>query len=156
MSASHAAGERPPHAFRELLDRALRINSHRAHGPNAGEPRVQRFDDGLTGWASIIDEAGARLARCAGFRTVAGGAVVGTVVEVRYEPSARWDQPSSLVVHDGHATRKLVVAVADVERLDPQRRLVLVRGRPDVAFDAPASWRIGSGRVHRADAPALG
>jgi hypothetical protein len=81
---------------------------------------------------------------------VVGDAVVGTVVEVRYQPSARSDHPSALVVHDDRADNVLVVPVAAVERLDAERRLVLVRASSrDVAEASGRVWPLRAGATAR-------
>ena len=58
---------------------------------------------------------------------------IGTVEEVRYGPSRRWDRPTELAVQAGRGgRRRLIVPVADVAEVDTEGRVVLLRAAPHI------------------------
>jgi hypothetical protein len=87
----------------------------------AGDIPDERRDDGY--W----------LARCQGFAVIAPEGRIGTVEEVRYGASRRWDSPSTLaVLPDGAGRRILIVPVQDVAEVDSERQTVVLRETPHV------------------------
>ncbi|HZR90813.1 MAG TPA: hypothetical protein VFA44_00205 [Gaiellaceae bacterium] len=79
-------------------------------------PRSARFDRDY--W----------LGRCHGYLVDAGGKRLGVVVEVRF--GERLDRPAALAIRGGRLGRALtLVAVDDVEEIDPSARRVRVAGR---------------------------
>lgn len=76
---------------------------------------------------------GDRVARCAGFGVVSPEGRIGTVEEVRYGPSRRWDSPTELAVQAGRSgQRRLIVPVEEVALVDPEARLVVLRSSPHI------------------------
>jgi hypothetical protein len=76
---------------------------------------------------------GDSVARCRGFSVVSPDGRIGTVEEVRYGPSRRWDRPTELAVQAGHDGRRLfIVPVDDVAEVDPEDRVVRLRSAPRV------------------------
>jgi hypothetical protein len=68
------------------------------------------------------------LARCHGFLAVASDGPLGTVEQPLLPPDR--NEPDFLVISVGRYVRRWpVVAVALVERVDPARRLVYLKGR---------------------------
>jgi hypothetical protein len=79
------------------------------------------------------DVEGNRLAHCEGFTLVSPNGRIGTVAEIRYGPSRRWDCPSELVVHAGRSGRRLLIVPADdVAEVLPEQRLVVLRASPRI------------------------
>jgi len=69
----------------------------------------------------------ALLARCKGFAVHGPGGPVGTVEEVVWGESRRWDRPEGIAVRTGPEGKKLVVVPAEAveEILVPERRVVV-------------------------------
>ncbi len=67
---------------------------------------------------------GEALAHSVGFRVVARGTVLGTVDEVHYGPSRRWDHPTSLVLRSGN--HSVLVPANAVHEVLPNKRLVVL------------------------------
>jgi hypothetical protein len=58
---------------------------------------------------------------------------IGTVEEVRYGPSRRWDSPTELAVQAGRGgKRRLIVPVDDIAAVVPGDRVVLLRSSPRI------------------------
>jgi hypothetical protein len=73
------------------------------------------------------------IARCQGFGVVSPDGRIGTVEEVRYGPSRRWDSPTELAVQAGRGgRRRLIVPVEEVAAVVPDDRVVLLRSSPRV------------------------
>ena len=65
---------------------------------------------------------------------------IGTVEEVRYGPSRRWDRPTELAVQAGRGgKRRLIVPIADVAEVDTEDRVVLLRTAPRIVSTEPDS-----------------
>jgi hypothetical protein len=78
------------------------------------------------------------IARCHGFGVVSPAGRIGTVEEVRYGPSRRWDSPTELAVQAGRGgRRRLIVPVDEVEAVVPDDRLVVLRSSPRVVSTEP-------------------
>ena len=69
----------------------------------------------------------ALLARCKGFTVHVPGGLVGTVEEVVWGESRRWDRPEGITVRTGPEGKKLVVLPADAveEVLVLEQRIVV-------------------------------
>ena len=69
----------------------------------------------------------ALLARCKGFAVHVRGDLVGTVEDVVWGESRRWDRPEGIAVRTGPEGKKLVVVPADAveEVLVPEQRIVV-------------------------------
>jgi len=77
--------------------------------------------------------AASDLALCEGFRVECPDGYVGAVDALRYEPSARWDFPSALVVHAGRASEMLlVIPLAEVDSVSFAERRVILRASPRI------------------------
>ena len=77
--------------------------------------------------------AGDRVARCHGFGVVSPDGRIGTVEEVRYGPSRRWDNPTELAVHAGRGgRRRLIVPVDEVAAVELEDRIVVLRSSPQI------------------------
>jgi hypothetical protein len=73
------------------------------------------------------------IARCQGFGVLSPDGRIGTVEEVRYGPSRRWDSPTELAVQAGRGgRRRLIVPVDDVVAVVPDDRVVLLRSSPRI------------------------
>jgi hypothetical protein len=73
------------------------------------------------------------VARCQGFSVVSPDGRIGTVEEVRYGPSRRWDRPTELAVQAGRGgRRRVIVPVDDVAEVDSESRVVLLRSAPRI------------------------
>ena len=80
------------------------------------------------------------MARCQGFSVVSPDGRIGTVEEVRYGPSRRWDRPTELAVQAGRrGRRRLIVPVDDVAEVDSESRIVLLRAAPRIVSTEPES-----------------
>jgi hypothetical protein len=80
------------------------------------------------------------VARCQGFSVVSPDGRIGTVEEVRYGPSRRWDRPTELAVQAGRGSkRRLIVPVDDVAEIDAEDRVVLLRSAPRIVSTEPDS-----------------
>ena len=78
------------------------------------------------------------IARCQGFGVVSPDGRIGTVEEVRYGPSRRWDSPTELAVQAGRGgKRRLIVPVADVAAVVPDDRVVVLRSSPRIVSTEP-------------------
>ena len=78
------------------------------------------------------------IARCHGFGVVSPDGRIGTVEEVRYGPSRRWDSPTELAVQAGRGgRRRLIVPVADVAAVVPDDRVVVLRSSPRIVSTEP-------------------
>ena len=99
-----------------LLDRETR-SAFRSEAVKVGHLRSRSQPDPLA----------ERIARCGGYTVERAGAWIGTIEQVAYAPSARWDHPHGVTVRLGRASRRLVrVAVVDVLDVRPaERRVVL-------------------------------
>jgi hypothetical protein len=61
------------------------------------------------------------------------GCHVGLVETLRYAPSTRWDRPTALAVHAGRlGDLLLIVPVAEVVRVVPEERRVVLRPSPRI------------------------
>jgi hypothetical protein len=75
------------------------------------------------------------VARCQGFSVVSPEGQIGTVEEVRYGPSRRWDRPTELAVQAGRGgRRRVIVPVDDVAEVDSESRVVLLRSAPRIVL----------------------
>ena len=73
------------------------------------------------------------VARCEGFGVVAPEGRIGTVEEIRYGPSRRWDSPTELAITAGRGGKlRLIVPVAEVEAVVPDDRVVVLRSSPRI------------------------
>jgi hypothetical protein len=82
---------------------------------------------------------GDSIARCEGFGVISPDGRIGTVEEVRYGPSRRWDSPTELAVQAGRGgKRRLIVPVEDVEAVVLDERVVRLRSAPHVVSTEPA------------------
>lgn len=73
------------------------------------------------------------LALCEGFMVDSSECHVGVVDTLRYAPSTRWDRPTALAVHAGRSGDVLlIVPVAEVERVVPEERRVVLRPSPRI------------------------
>jgi hypothetical protein len=73
------------------------------------------------------------VARCEGFGVVSPEGRIGTVEEIRYGPSRRWDSPTELAVQAGRGGKLLlIVPVDDVAEVVPHDRLVMLRSSPRI------------------------
>jgi hypothetical protein len=78
------------------------------------------------------------VARCQGFSVVSPDGRIGTVEEVRYGPSRRWDRPTDLAVKAGRrGGRRLIVPVDDVAEVDSESRVVLLHSAPRIVSTDP-------------------
>jgi hypothetical protein len=78
------------------------------------------------------------IARCQGFGVVSPDGRIGTVEEVRYGPSRRWDSPTELAVQAGRGgRRRLIVPVDEIEAVVPEDRVVMLRSSPRVFSTEP-------------------
>ena len=85
---------------------------------------------------------GEALSDCVGFRVECDGAVLGVVDDVRYDPSTRWDHPTTLAIRrDGRARRLLLVPADEVLDVVREEQLVVVRDPLVVVADADAAER---------------
>jgi hypothetical protein len=57
--------------------------------------------------------AGEALSDCIGFRVESGGKAIGTVLDVRYGPSIRWDHPTALAIGAGGGNSRVLLVTAD-------------------------------------------
>jgi len=81
--------------------------------------------DGEAGFDLAPGEA---LSDCIGFRVESGGEAIGTVVDVRYGPSTRWDHPTALAIRAGRGSSRLLFVTADqVTDVLGDERLVMLR-----------------------------
>ncbi len=69
--------------------------------------------------------SGEWLLRCQGFRVDGPEGLVGVVVSVVYEPSARWDRPSALAVRGRGG--EVLVPIDSIARVDPAEGRISVR-----------------------------
>jgi hypothetical protein len=96
-------------------------------------------------------EPGEALSDCIGFRVESGGAVIGTVADLRYGPSTRWDHPTALAVRAGRGgSRTLLIPADQVTEVVPEERLVVVRDPLAIAATesfAPA-WQSSGVEAH--------
>lgn len=67
------------------------------------------------------------IACCTGYTVERAGSWIGTVEQIGYEPSARWDRPIAVTVRLGRAGKRLIrFAASEVTDVIPsERRLVL-------------------------------
>jgi hypothetical protein len=73
------------------------------------------------------------IARCQGFGVVSPDGRIGTVEEIRYGPSRRWDSPTELAVQAGRGgKRRLIVPVDDIAAVVPDDRLVMLHASPRI------------------------
>jgi hypothetical protein len=73
------------------------------------------------------------VARCAGFGVVSPEGRIGTVEEVRYGPSRRWDSPTELAVQAGRSGQlRLIVPVEEVAAVELENRVVVLRSSPRI------------------------
>jgi hypothetical protein len=73
------------------------------------------------------------VARCEGFGVISPEGRIGTVEEIRYGPSRRWDSPTELAIQVGRGGKlRLIVPVADVAAVVPDDRLVMLRSSPRI------------------------
>ena len=85
-----------------------------------------------------VPAGGDSIARCEGFGVICPDGRIGTVEEVRYGPSRRWDSPTELAVQAGRGgKRRLIVPVAEVEAVVPDDRVVVLRSSPRVFSTEP-------------------
>jgi hypothetical protein len=78
------------------------------------------------------------IARCQGFGVVSPEGRIGTVEEIRYGPSRRWDSPTELAIQAGRGgKRRLIVPVDDVAAIVPDDRLVMLRASPRIVSTEP-------------------
>jgi hypothetical protein len=83
---------------------------------------------------------GGTLASCEGFEVVSPNGRIGTVEEIRYGPSRRWDSPTELAVQAGRGgQRRLIVPVDEVAAVQPENRLVVLRSSPRIVSTEGAS-----------------
>jgi hypothetical protein len=88
-------------------------------------------DEGNSGAAER--PGGDWVARCEGFGVVSPEGRIGTVEEIRYGPSRRWDSPTELAIQAGRGGNlRLIVPVDDVAAIVPDDRLVLLRASPRI------------------------
>ncbi len=81
---------------------------------------------------------GDSIARCKGFGVVSPDGRIGTVEEIRYGPSRRWDSPTELAVQAGRGgKRRLIVPVEDVAAVVADERVVLLHSSPHVVSTEP-------------------
>ena len=72
------------------------------------------------------------IACCAGYTVERAGSWIGTVEQVGYEPSERWDRPSAVTVRLGRASKRLIrVAASEVRRWFPSERRVVLTATVD-------------------------
>ena len=65
---------------------------------------------------------------------------IGTVEEVRYGPSRRWDRPTEIAVQAGRRDRRrLIVPVDDVAAVDSESRVVRLHAAPRIVSTEPES-----------------
>ena len=73
------------------------------------------------------------VARCEGFGVIAPEGRIGTVEEIRYGPSRRWDGPTELAIQAGRRGKlRLIVPVEEVEAVVPDDRVVVLRSSPRI------------------------
>jgi hypothetical protein len=73
------------------------------------------------------------VARCEGFGVISPEGRIGTVEEIRYGPSRRWDSPTELAIQAGRDGKlRLIVPVDDVAAVVPDDRLVMLRSSPRI------------------------
>ena len=73
------------------------------------------------------------VARCQGFGVVSPDGRIGTVEEVRYGPSRRWDSPTELAIQAGRRGKlRLIVPVEDIAAVVPDDRVVVLSSSPHV------------------------
>ena len=78
------------------------------------------------------------VARCQGFGVISPDGRIGTVEEVRYGPSRRWDSPTELAIQAGRGgKRRLIVPVDDIAAVVPDDRVVMLRSSPTVVSTEP-------------------
>ena len=78
------------------------------------------------------------VARCQGFGVISPDGRIGTVEEVRYGPSRRWDSPTELAIQAGRGgRRRLIVPVDDIAAVVPDDRVVMLRSSPTVVSTEP-------------------
>jgi hypothetical protein len=78
------------------------------------------------------------IARCQGFGVVSPEGRIGTVEEIRYGPSRRWDSPTELAIQAGRrGKRRLIVPVGDVAAVDPHDRVVTLHASPRIVSTEP-------------------
>ena len=81
---------------------------------------------------------GDSIARCEGFGVISPDGRIGTVDEIRYGPSRRWDSPTELAVQAGRGgKRRLIVPVDEVAAVVPDDRVVLLRSSPRIFATEP-------------------
>jgi hypothetical protein len=84
---------------------------------------------GGTGSDLAVGEA---LLGCLGFRAESDGMTIGTVADVRYGPSTRWDHPTALAIRAGRESMRVMLVTADqVTDVLPDERVVVL-GHPFV------------------------
>jgi hypothetical protein len=72
------------------------------------------------------------IACCAGYTVERAGSWIGTVEQVGYEPSERWDRPSAVTVRLGRASKRLIrVAASEVREVVPSERRVVLTATVD-------------------------
>jgi hypothetical protein len=73
------------------------------------------------------------VAHCQGFGVISPDGRIGTVEEVRYGPSRRWDRPTELAVRAGRGARlRLIVPVDEVAAVELEDRVVVLRSSPQI------------------------
>jgi hypothetical protein len=83
------------------------------------------------------------VARCEGFGVISPDGRIGTVEEVLYGPSRRWDSPTELAVQAGRrGKRRLIVPVDEVAAVVPDDRVVVLRSSPRI-FSTEADAEFG-------------
>jgi hypothetical protein len=83
---------------------------------------------------------GDSIARCQGFGVISPDGRIGTVEEVRYGPSRRWDSPTELAVQAGRGgKRRLIVPVDEVAAVVPADRVVVLRSSPRIFATEPGA-----------------
>ena len=81
---------------------------------------------------------GDSIAGCQGFGVVSPDGRIGTVEEVRYGPSRRWDSPTELAVQAGRdGKRRLIVPVDEIAAVVPDDRVIVLRSSPRVFATEP-------------------
>jgi hypothetical protein len=68
-----------------------------------------------------------KISHSAGYAVEASQGRVGTVTEVGYAPSARWDRPDALIVRLGRSSSRLIrIAASEVRDVIPSERKVVL------------------------------
>jgi hypothetical protein len=72
------------------------------------------------------------IACCSGYTVERAGAWIGTVEQVGYEPSARWDRPNAVTVRLGRTSKRLIrFAASEVREVVPSERRVVLTATVD-------------------------